>query len=92
MKALAVLAWVGTIIGSAIGGFILLTGMTTAQSAPQEAVVCALAIAFAVIPYCVARALTEICRMDFYDKLENNKPTESDSKSAGYNFESIVPK
>jgi hypothetical protein len=54
------LAWGGAIIGAGIGIFILVTGLATAQSAPQEAVVAALACACAIIPYCIARAFTEV--------------------------------
>lgn len=44
-------SWAITIVGVAIGLLILFGGMATAQSAPQESVVVALAVACAVLPY-----------------------------------------
>lgn len=59
-RTIIALLWIIPIIGVVIGGFILLTGFATANSAPQEAVVAALACACAVLPYCFTRAITEI--------------------------------
>ncbi|MBM3273184.1 hypothetical protein FJY94_08100 [Candidatus Kaiserbacteria bacterium] len=52
--------WVVTAIGSALGALIAFFGMFAANGAPQEAAAAAMGIAFAVIPYCLARAVTEI--------------------------------
>ena len=46
-----------SIIGSILGGIVLLLGFMGAKSAPQEAASAALAIALAVIPYVFFRAL-----------------------------------
>lgn len=61
-QALRIASWIGVIAGVGLGGLILLGGMTSAQSAPQEAVVVSLSIACAVLPYCFARAVSEITR------------------------------
>jgi len=52
--------WSLVIIGSIIGGIIFLFGIAAAKSAPQEAAAAASGIAFAVIPYCLARAISQI--------------------------------
>jgi len=52
--------WILTISGSIIGTAVLALGLPAAKSAPQEATVAAIGIAFAVIPYCLARAVSEI--------------------------------
>lgn len=49
--------WALTMIGSVIGGLILLWTIFTAEGAPQEAAGAAVAIAFAVLPYCFTRAM-----------------------------------
>jgi hypothetical protein len=48
-----------TIVGTVIGGF-LLVGALTADSAPKQAAEAAIAVAFGVLPYCFARACTEL--------------------------------
>jgi len=52
--------WTLAILGALIGLLILLFGLPTANGAPQEASISAIAIACAVIPYCLARGVTEI--------------------------------
>jgi|GEM_PF-4946742 len=64
MKVLAIVLWVGVCGAVCISGLILLGGMTSANGAPQEAVVICLALAVAVIPYIFARAITEIAKMN----------------------------
>lgn len=54
--------WVLTVVGSLLGIVIVGVGMLIAQSAPQEAVVVALGIACAVVPYCLARAVSELSK------------------------------
>ncbi|MCU1290061.1 MAG: hypothetical protein JWN60_2290 [Acidobacteria bacterium] len=58
------LLWMGVIAGVVIGGFILIGGMSMATTAPQEAVVISLALACAILPYCFARAFTEMTNLD----------------------------
>jgi hypothetical protein len=52
--------WALTIIGSVLGGFISVGGVLAANGAPQEAAAAAVGVACAVIPYCLARAVSEI--------------------------------
>ena len=54
--------WVLTIVGSFIGGLLILVTLLSAKGAPQEAAGAALGLSFAVIPYCIARALSEMSR------------------------------
>ena len=54
--------WVCTMLGSLIGLFFLLVVLTAAKGAPQEAAGAAIAVACAVIPYCLARAVSELER------------------------------
>ncbi|GGE19417.1 hypothetical protein GCM10011529_27450 [Polymorphobacter glacialis] len=49
--------WTVTIISSGIGVLLFFTGMAGAKSAVQEAASAAQAMAFAVIPYIMSRAL-----------------------------------
>jgi hypothetical protein len=58
------IAWSMVIFGAFVGTFILFTGMATATGAPQEAVVCALAVAVVVLPYCAARAVAHLRRLN----------------------------
>jgi hypothetical protein len=94
MKSLIILAWVGVILGCVAAVFVGVTGMAAANGAPQEAVVLCLALALAVIPYCGARALTEICHVSDDDKPAPSEPPEAASPEAkpksGYNYESII--
>lgn len=48
-----------TILGTIVGGFMLLEALT-ADSAPKQAAAAAVAVAFGVLPYCFARACTEL--------------------------------
>ena len=64
MKTLALLfvqfLWLFTILGCLLGALIGITGILAAKGAPQEASAAAIAVACAVIPYCLARAVSEI--------------------------------
>lgn len=51
--------WQLTQLGSIIGGLLLVFGVPIASSAIQESSLAAIAIACAVIPYCMARAVDE---------------------------------
>jgi hypothetical protein len=57
---ISILFWVISILGSALGVLTLISTLKSATGAPQEAAGAAMAISFAVIPYCVARAVSEI--------------------------------
>ena len=60
MKVIVALIWLLPLVGVLIGGFILIGGMASANSSPQEAVIVSLSLACAILPYCFSRALTEI--------------------------------
>jgi len=49
--------WVLAALGSVCGGLVLMFGFVSANSAPQEAAVAALAAATAIVPYVFARAM-----------------------------------
>jgi len=61
-----------TILTSIGGGLVLLVGVATSASAPQQAAVAGIAIACAVIPYSLARA----CQLMWRDKLEERRHQE----------------
>ena len=52
--------WVLTMIGSVLGGLVVLCGVIGANGAPQDAAAAAVGIAMAAIPYCLARAASEM--------------------------------
>jgi hypothetical protein len=56
------LLWLLTVVGSLFGALIGIVGVLTAHGAPQEAAAAAVAVACAVIPYCLARAVSELLR------------------------------
>lgn len=60
--AVASALWALTIFGSLAGGFTLIHTFAAAKGAPQQAAGAAMAIAVAVIPYCLARAVSELSR------------------------------
>lgn len=60
MKFISVILWCGVIIGSVIGGMDFYSAINNAESAPQQAAGAAMALCWAIIPYCVARAWDEI--------------------------------
>lgn len=49
-------------LGSIAGGTELLLGWSSATAAPQQAVITLTAIAWAVLPYCLARAVSGVIR------------------------------
>lgn len=49
--------WLATVVCAGIGFFQLIITTTQATSAPQQAAGAGMAIAWAVIPYCMARAI-----------------------------------
>ena len=52
--------WVVSLVGAVLGLFSLVTDLPRAEGAPQQAAGAALAIAFAAIPYVLARSWEEI--------------------------------
>lgn len=71
---------IGTLLGSLAGAVMLLNAMTLSNGAPQQAAGAAMAIGFAVIPYCFARGwelLGEESTMKSLEKFFNKKePTK----------------
>ncbi|MCV4285117.1 hypothetical protein [Pseudomonas capsici] len=52
--------WFVTIFMSVIGAFVGFGGVILSKGAPQEAASAAIGLLCAVIPYCIARAFTEM--------------------------------
>lgn len=52
--------WVATMVGALIGGLMFMDTLMRATSAPQQSAGAAIAVAWAVLPYCFARAVSEI--------------------------------
>lgn len=61
-RILSIIMWGLTFITSSLSLIVLFNGLDNAESAPQEAAVAAISVAFAVIPYCIARAISELRR------------------------------
>lgn len=61
-RALARLVWTLAALGSVVGAVELLIEWSAASGAPQQAVIAAAALAWAVIPYCFARAITGVIK------------------------------
>lgn len=59
---MAILFLAIAIAGAALGGVELVNTMLYAESAPQRAAGAALGVAYAVVPYCLARAVQELLR------------------------------
>jgi len=51
--------WIITAISSVLGALTAIGGVSAANGAPQEAAAAAMGVAFAVIPYCLAKAVSE---------------------------------
>lgn len=51
------LFWLLTMLSCMVGGFFLMIALLASTGAPQEAAGAAIAVAFAVVPYCFTRAL-----------------------------------
>jgi hypothetical protein len=54
--AIAKFFWVVAIVGAILGGILVMATMAGANGAPQEAAGAAMACAFCIIPYVLARA------------------------------------
>jgi len=52
--------WFVTALASFLGALLFVFGIPSAESAVQESAIAAIAIGLAVIPYCLARAATEL--------------------------------
>lgn len=63
-----IVSYILTIIGTVIGGLILVSTLT-AESAPQQAAGAAMALAWGVLPYCFARAIEKIGEVTISDAL-----------------------
>ena len=76
MKPILILLWIAVCLAAGVATLILISGMAAASGAPQEAVVCALAVAVAVIPYVFTRAVEGIAlaSKDETDSIKN-KPS-----------------
>lgn len=51
--------WIITAMSSVLGALTAIVGISAANGAPQEAAAAAMGVAFAVIPYCLAKAVSE---------------------------------
>ena len=61
-KGLARLVWALAALGSVVGGVECALDWSSATGAPQQTVIAAVALAWAVIPYCFARAITGVIK------------------------------
>lgn len=52
--------WVLTILGTLYGGFTFAQTLMLADSAPQQAAGAAMAVGWAILPYILARAVSEL--------------------------------
>lgn len=59
---ISTILWLGTLLGAAVGTFLLIGGMFSAQSAPQQGAAAAMAAAAAILPYVAARAFDAVRR------------------------------
>ena len=59
---LARLVWALAALGSVVGGVEFALDWSSANGAPQQAVIAATALVWAVIPYCFARAVTQVIK------------------------------
>lgn len=55
--------WILTILGVFAGAVTFIDAMFTANGTPQQAAGAAMAVAMAVLPYCLARAMSELAGM-----------------------------
>lgn len=91
--------WLAAICGAGMGAFTLVTGLAGSTGAPQQAAVAGIACAFAILPYCFARAITEMLRSlaetAEADRQRNERKasettrivTPEPEKSRAYNYE-----
>jgi hypothetical protein len=65
------------IAGSILGGLILVGGLIVSNGAPQEAAVAAIAVAFGVLPYCLARAAYGMSSIDAMTALQEQQKVQT---------------
>jgi hypothetical protein len=87
---LRVILWVLTIIGAAFGTLVLLSSLFSAQSAPQQAAAAAIAVALVVLPYCCARALSELSLLDKHTDAPSTPPPRRDGLIACRGCERLI--
>ena len=71
-------AYLLVIIGSLIGGWELLNTMAFAESAPQQGAGAAMALAWAVLPYCFARAVEKMGEVTVFESFQRHWQREDD--------------
>ena len=55
--------WIVAFLSAIFGAIEFMGNMSAAESAPQQAAGAAMALCYAVIPYCLARALQELSNL-----------------------------
>lgn len=60
MQTITKVLWVGVMFSVGIGVFVLIVGLSAAQTVMQEATSISLGIAFGVLPYVFTRAFAEL--------------------------------
>lgn len=75
--------WLMTVIGALLGTVVLVFGVAYAPGAPGEAAAAAIAVALAVIPYCLARACQEIGSINQGDVRSDDKIKDRSSYRTG---------
>lgn len=68
-----IIGYILVIIGTLIGGYELLNTLAYAESAPQQAAGAAMAIAWATLPYCFARAVEKIGEVTMEEAMERHQ-------------------
>lgn len=66
-----------TIAGALLGGLILVGGLVLANGAPQEAAAAGIAVACAVLPYCLARAAYAMSSIDSETERRGEQQTQT---------------
>lgn len=72
--------WFITVLGAILGAITLVLGVMSAGGAPGEAAAAAIAVALAVIPYCLARACQEM-GVGSNSNVQQNNYKGNDSRS-----------
>ena len=57
-----IISWIFVLLSVPTSALVILGGMGASQGAPQEAVVICLGLAIVIIPYCFARAISELSK------------------------------
>jgi hypothetical protein len=72
---MAAIFWMLTLLGCVVGGFFLFSSFVE-KGAPQQAAAAAIAVGFAVIPYCFARAVSELSAMRKAERFADQEPVD----------------